>query len=300
VTTANQAPRPNPAAVWISAARPRTLPAAIAPVVVGSALAAHDHRFDAEAACLCLGFALLVQIGTNFANDYYDFVHGADTPARVGPRRAVASGLVSPRAMRAAMVAVFAAAIAVGLGLIHWGGPWMLAVGAASIVSGVLYTGGPWPLGYHGLGDLFVFVFFGLVAVTVTYFVQVGRVTAAALMAGVAVGLLSTNILLVNNYRDMETDSAARKRTLVVRFGRGFARGQFTASLVIALAMTVAFRAAGYGNGCLLPLLMAPLAWTHVRRLELGRNPADYVALLGDTGKFVAIYAALLAAGLLS
>jgi 1,4-dihydroxy-2-naphthoate octaprenyltransferase len=266
-------------------------------VVVGSALAAHDHRFDPAAACLCLGFALLVQIGTNFANDYYDFVHGADTAARVGPRRAVAAGLVSPKAMRRAMAAVFTASVFLGLNLIHWGGPWMLAVGGASILSGIAYTGGPWPLGYHGLGDLFVFVFFGLVAVAVTYFVQAGHITAPALMAGASIGLLSTNILLVNNYRDMETDVVAGKRTLVVRFGRPFARVQFAASL--ALAMPFLFLADGFGAWCLLPLLTAPLAWTHVRRLAIGGSAADYVTLLGDTGKFVAVYAALLAAGLL-
>jgi 1,4-dihydroxy-2-naphthoate octaprenyltransferase len=291
--------RASGAAIWISASRPRTLPAAVAPVVVGSALAAHDHRFELAAACLCLGFALLVQIGTNFANDYYDFVHGADTESRVGPRRAVAAGLVTPKAMRRAMAAVFTAAVFLGLNLIHWGGPWMLAVGAASIVSGIAYTGGPWPLGYHGLGDLFVFVFFGLVAVSVTYYVQAGHLTAPALMAGAAIGLLSTNILLVNNYRDVETDVVALKRTLVVRFGRSFARVQFTASLVIALAMPFLFLADGFGAWCLLPLLTAPLAWTHVRRLAIGENAADFVALLGDTGKFVAVYAVLLAAGFL-
>lgn len=285
--------------IWISAARPRTLPAALAPVLVGSALAARDHRFDPAAAGLCLGFALLVQIGTNFANDYYDFVHGADTEARVGPRRAVASGLVAPRAMWRAMACVFAAAVAVGLGLIHWGGPWMLAVGGASILSGFAYTGGPWPLGYHGFGDLFVFVFFGLVAVTVTYFVQAGHIAAEAVMAGIAIGALSTNILLVNNYRDMETDSATHKRTLVVRLGRGFARAQFAASLGIALAIPFLFLTDGFGPWCLLPLLTIPLAWSHLRRLGAGRTPADFVALLGDTGRFLAVYAALLAAGFL-
>jgi 1,4-dihydroxy-2-naphthoate octaprenyltransferase len=138
-----------------------------------------------------------------------------------------------------------------------------------------------------------------LVAVTVTYFVQAGRITAAAVMAGASIGLLSTNILLVNNYRDAETDAAAEKRTLVVRFGRGFARVQFAASLGIALAMPLFFLADGFGAWCLLPLLTAPLAWTHVIRLRIGKNPADYVALLGDTGRFVAVYAALLAAGFL-
>ena len=136
--------------------RLRTLPAAVAPVLVGSALAWHDGRFDAGAAAICLGFALLVQIGTNFANDYYDFVKGADTASRVGPTRAVAAGLVAPAVMRRAMILVLAAAFVLGLSLIAWGGPWLLLVGAASVVCAVAYTGGPYPLGYHGLGDLFV------------------------------------------------------------------------------------------------------------------------------------------------
>lgn len=284
--------------IWVSAMRLRTLPAAVSPVLVGSALARHDHRFDPVAAFLCLFFALLVQVGTNFANDYFDFVHGADNDARVGPRRAVASGLVSPGAMRLAMTAVFTAAFLAGLGLIHWGGPWMLAVGLACILSGVAYTGGPWPLGYHGFGDLFVFIFFGLVAVATTYFVQAGRVSAHALLAGAAIGALSANILLVNNYRDAETDATARKKTLVVRFGRGFARLQFAVSLAVALAVPVVFWGTGYGRWCLLPVLLAPLAWSHMRRLSPHRPPADLISLLGDTARLMAIYAALLATGL--
>jgi 1,4-dihydroxy-2-naphthoate octaprenyltransferase len=262
-------------------------------------MAAHDHAFDAAAAGLCLVFALLVQVGTNFANDYYDFVHGADTAARVGPRRAVASGLVPPAVMHRAMACVFAAAFTIGLGLIHWGGPWMLAIGIASILCGLAYTGGPWPLGYHGLGDAFVFVFFGLVAVTTTYFVQAGRVSGHAVLAAVPIGLLAANILLVNNYRDAETDSAANKRTLVVRFGRPYARFQFTASLCAALAVPLVFTATGYGWGCLLPLLMAPMAAGHVQRLAAATTPLEHVTLLGDTGKFLGIYAALFAAGIL-
>jgi len=299
VTGAAESKPPAPWRTWVSAARPRTLPAAVAPVVVGSALAGHDHRLVPAAAGLCLAFALLVQIGTNYANDYYDYVHGADTEARVGPRRAVASGLVPPAAMRRAMAAVFSAALAAGLGLIHWGGPWMLAVGLASILCGIAYTGGPWPLGYHGFGDAFVFVFFGLVAVTVTFFVQAGRISGHAVLAGVAMGLLAANILLVNNYRDAETDAAANKRTLVVRFGRGFARAQFTAALCGALAVPLLFKATGFGPWCLLPLLTAPLALSHVRRLAAARAAQEHVALLGDTGKFIALYAALFSAGVL-
>lgn len=293
-------PAPRPWRTWLAAARPRTLPAAVAPVAVGSALAAHDHRFAPAAAGLCLAFALLVQVGTNFANDYYDFLHGADSSARVGPRRAVASGLVSAAAMRRAMAGVFAAAFATGLGLIPWGGPWMLAVGLSSIACGVAYTGGPWPLGYHGFGDLFVFLFFGLVAVATTYFVQAGALTAYAVLAGVPVGLLAANILLVNNYRDADTDRAANKRTLVVRLGRRFSRAQFAASAAVALTVPLAFWAGGFSAWCLLPLLLAPLALSHCRRLAAAAAPRELVELLGDTGRFIFLYAALLCAGLLA
>ena len=290
---------PGPLDTWVAAARPRTLPAAVAPVLVGSAMAGHDHRFAPAAAALCLAFALLVQIGANFANDYYDFAHGADTPARVGPRRAVAAGLVRPEAMRGAMAAALAAAFAVGLGLLPWGGYPLLAVGAACILGALAYTGGPWPLGYHGLGDALVFVFFGLVAVSATYFVQAGRLTGPALLAGASMGLLAANILLVNNYRDAETDAAAGKRTLVVRFGRRFARAQHAASLAVALALPLAFWAAGFRAWCLLPVLTAPIAWSHVRRLAGAAAPAELVPLLGDSGRLIAVYAALFAAGVL-
>jgi 1,4-dihydroxy-2-naphthoate octaprenyltransferase len=289
---------PSALGIWVSACRPRTLSAAVAPVVVGSALAAHDHRFDPLAAGICLAFALLVQVGTNFSNDYYDFIHGADTAVRVGPRRAVASGLVRPAVMRRAAAGAFGLAFVVGLSLIHWGGYVMLAVGLASILFGYAYTGGPWPLGYRGWGDILVFVFFGLVAVTVTYFVQAAHVTRYALLAGVPLGLLAANILLVNNYRDAETDAAAGKQTLVVRLGRSFARVQHAASLAVAFAIPLVFYFAGFGPWSLLPLLAAPIAFSHVRRLAQGQGPGDYIALLGGAGKLIGLYAVLFAAGL--
>jgi 1,4-dihydroxy-2-naphthoate octaprenyltransferase len=285
--------------IWFDAARPRTLPAAVAPVLVGSALAWRDHSLDLAAGALCLGFALLIQIGTNFANDYYDFIKGADTAARVGPRRAVAAGLIAPTTMRRAMWAIFAVAFLCGLGLISWGGPWLLVVGVASIVCGIAYTGGPWPLGYHGLGDLFVFLFFGLVAVGATYFVQVGRVSIFALIAGVPIGLLAANILVVNNYRDVETDAVAGKRTLAVRFGRRAARIQHAVSLLIALAIPVWMAARDQNPWTLLPLLAAPLAWMQVTRLRNSTTPAELISLLGDTGKLLAAYSVLLSIGLI-
>ena len=285
--------------IWAAAARPRTLPAAVAPVLVGSGLAWRDGHFDGRAAGLCLGFGLLVQIGTNFANDYYDFIKGADTAARVGPRRAVAAGLISPATMRAAMWGTFVAAFLCGLGLIAWGGPWLIAVGVVSILCGVAYTGGPWPLGYHGLGDVFVFIFFGLVAVCTTYFVQAGRVSLDAILVAVPMGLLTANILVVNNYRDMETDAVAGKRTTVVRFGRGFARVQFIGSLLIALFVVPAILALRDHNAWrLLPLGMLPMAWRHIDRLRHQTRPVEQIALLGDTGKLLALYALLLTAGL--
>ncbi len=293
-----EAPRPSRWQIWSEAARPRTLPAAFAPVVVGSALAWHDGSFQPAAAAICLGFALLIQIGTNFANDYYDHRHGADTGARVGPRRAVAAGLVTPAVMRRAMIGVFAAAFALGLTLLWWGGPWLLAIGVASIVCGIAYTGGPYPLAYHGLGDVFVFVFFGLVAVGATYFVQAGSVDADVLLLAVPVGLLAANILVVNNYRDVETDRAAHKHTLVVMLGRTFAEQQFQGSLALAFGLMPVAAWRLESGWLLLPWLLLPVAWRHVRALAAGEAPADLIALLGATGRLLAAFALLVAAGL--
>lgn len=285
--------------VWVEAARLRTLPAAIVPVVVGTAVAAAHDSADFATAATCLGFALLVQIGTNYANDYFDFVKGADTAARVGPRRAVAAGLVSPAAMRAATIMAFVAAFLVGLLLIRVGGWILLPIGVVSIVCGVAYTGGPYPLGYNGLGDLFVFIFFGLVAVTTTFYVQVGYVAADAVTCAAAVGLLAANIIVPNNYRDMETDRAAGKRTLVVRFGRKFAVGQYAICAALALLCPVALGLRGYGWPILLPLLLTPLAVKLVRRLAASQDPREQIALLEDTAKFLAAFGVLLSVGLI-
>ncbi|MGA3007700.1 MAG: 1,4-dihydroxy-2-naphthoate polyprenyltransferase [Opitutaceae bacterium] len=283
--------------IWISAARPRTLPAAIAPVLAGSALAWRENAFRPLVALACLGFALLVQIGTNFANDYYDFLKGADTAERVGPRRAVAAGLVAPAAMRVAMWLVFALALAVGLTLLRDGGWPLLVVGLLSITCGLAYTGGPFPLGYHGLGDVFVFVFFGLVAVGVTFFVQTGHLSLEAWLVGAAIGALAVNILVVNNYRDAETDARAGKRTLVVRFGKSFARAQFAAAHGVALAvmLELAERLA-LRPALAIPagLLAAILAVGQIRRLSRAQSPAELIALLGAAGRYVAVYALLL------
>lgn len=293
--------RPSFLSIWVGAARPRTLPAAVAPVVVASALAWRDGDFVAPAALACMAFALLIQIGTNFANDYYDFVKGADTAERVGPRRAVAAGLVAPAVMKRAMVAVFALAFLAGLTLLGYGGWPLLIIGVASILGGIAYTGGPYPLGYNGLGDVFVFIFFGLVAVTATYFVQAGVVTSEAWIAGAGVGALSANILVVNNYRDVDTDARAGKRTLVVRFGRGFARGQFVLGHAVALAALAAVGAGDWspawvGAGV---LVCIAAGWMQTRRLARSKTPAELIGLLGATGLYLALYALVFAAGLI-
>jgi len=286
--------------IWLAATRPRTLPAAVAPVLVGTALAWHAGKFDPWAAAICLGFALLIQIGTNFANDYYDFVKGADTAARVGPRRAVAAGLVAPVTMRNAMAAVFVAAFLLGLTLVAWGGPWLLVIGVASVLCGIAYTGGPYPLGYHGWGDVFVFVFFGLVAVGATYFVQAGWPPVLVWLLAVPVGLLATNILVANNYRDAETDAVAGKRTLVVRFGRGFARVQFGFSLFVSFGLLPV--AAWHLDGAwwlLLPWLLLPEVWRQWQGLRESKTPGELIELLGAASRLLALYALLLAAGLI-
>ncbi len=283
--------------IWVEAARPRTLPAAVVPVAVATALAHAHGRADLVEAGVCLAFALLVQVGTNFANDYFDFRKGADTPERVGPRRAVAAGLVAPETMLRATLLVLGLAFLVGLVLVVEGGWILLPVGVASLVCAVAYTGGPYPLGYNGLGDLFVFLFFGLVAVGVTYFVQAGTPGADVLVAAAAVGLLAANILVANNYRDAETDARAGKRTLVVRFGRRFARWQYGVSHALALAAAPAMVGLGAGWGALLPAVLAPWAWSLTRALARSRTPAEQIALLGATARYLAAYGLLLAAG---
>lgn len=282
---------------WAEAARPKTLPAAVIPVLVGTALAAAHRSADYGKAAVCLLFALLVQIGTNFANDYFDFVKGADTPGRVGPRRAVAAGLIAPRRMLAATWLVLGVAFVVGLLLVRDGGWVLLPIGVVSIGCALAYTGGPFPLGYNGLGDIFVFVFFGLVAVDTTFYVQAGGLAPDATSCAAAVGLLAANILVANNYRDAETDARAGKRTLVVRFGRKFAVWQYALSHTVALLCPPALLLYGYHWPVLLPLVLAPWALLLTRRLASSRQPAEQIALLGATAAYLAAFGVLLGAG---
>ena len=297
---------------WLMAARPQTLPAAAAPVLVGVGLAVRAGVSEPVAAAFALVGALLLQIGTNFANDYYDAVRGADTDDREGFTRVTAGGLIAPGAVKRAMYATFASAIVVGTYLVYVGGVPILILGLASVVAGITYTGGPLPYGYRGLGDVFVFVFFGVVAVAGTYYVQAvsgvvgpfplwipeGTVPPAAIVAGLPAAGLSTAILVVNNVRDRETDAASDKRTLAVVLGYRASRIEWSALVGLAYAVPVVFWLDGSGTAVLLPLFSAPLAirlgatvWTRTDGEAL--NPA-----LERTGKLLFVHSALFAAGL--
>ncbi len=284
--------------VWLEASRPKTLAAAVVPVAVATAFAFGHEAANWTKAALCLAFALLVQIGTNFANDYFDYCSGADSANRVGPRRAVAAGLVTPRAMLWATGLVLAAAFGVGLFLVTDGNWVLLPVGIASIMCAIAYTGGPFPLGYNGLGDIFVFIFFGLVAVGVTFYVQVGFVTGAVWLSGAAIGLLAANILVANNYRDAETDAAAGKRTLVVRFGRRFAVWQYGLSAGFALGSGVwLYFFTGYGWLVLLPVGLLPWALRLTLRLAGSIDASEQIALLGASARLLFVFGILLGIG---
>ena len=283
---------------WIGAARPKTLAAAVMPVVLGGALAWDIGDFDLIPVLLCLGFAILVQIGANFANDYFDFLKGADTPERLGPPRAVASGRISLSAMKRATAGVFAAAVLCGSGLIYFGGWWLLLIGALCIGSALAYTGGPYPLGYHGLGEVFVFIFFGLVAVMFTFYLQSGYFNQESLLAAIVAGALTANILVVNNCRDAETDARSGKMTLAARWGRKFACYEYQMFSLVALAATVLLWRLGAGIGVLLPVAIWPMSLILRRRLVKAREGREYNELLGATALFLVLYSGLLAVGI--
>jgi 1,4-dihydroxy-2-naphthoate octaprenyltransferase len=291
-------PRPSWPAVWWAAARPKTLAAAVVPVAIGSALAWTDGRFHLLAALCALVAASLIQIGTNLANDLFDFLKGADTDARVGPVRVTAAGWVSPQTMRVATGVAFGLAFASGLYLV-WRGGWpILAVGLVSIALGVLYTATRYALAYTGLADVVVFVFFGPVAVAGTYYVQALGVTPASVAAGIAPGLLATALLVVNNLRDWREDAAANKRTLIVRFGPRFGHALLLAC-VLGAALTpplVVALAGGAGWGALAASLVAVSglrAWRRARAQE-GRA---LLPVLGETARLLALYGALFVPG---
>lgn len=280
------------------AARPKTLWAAVAPVVVGVAMAIEAGAFHAGAALCALLGAVLIQIGTNFANDYEDFLKGADTEHRRGPLRVTQAGLVRPATMKRATIGVFAAAVASGVYLILRGGLPVLVIGVLSILFGILYTAGRYSLAYLGIADLFVLVFFGPVAVAGTYYVQALEVPYAVMVAGLGPGFLATAILLVNNIRDVEEDRAAGKRTLVVRLGRSAAVGLYVFCIAAAaLLPVVLYLVTGEHAGAIAGALVLVPALPLVGRLRREREAGALNALLGATARLLLIYSLLLSGG---
>ncbi len=284
--------------VWLLAARPKTLWAAVAPVLMGTGMAFADHGFHPWAAVAALFGAVMIQVGTNYANDYFDHIKGSDTSERLGPTRATAAGLVTPSQMKRATIIVFVLAALAGAYLV-WRGGWpILVIGLVSILLGVLYTGGPKPIGYVGLGDLFVLVFFGPVAVAGTYYVQTLTFSMSAVIAGLAPGLFSVAILTVNNLRDVDNDARAGKRTLAVRFGKRFARREYVCCLLLAAAVPVWLV---FGDGGKLTALTAVaavlLGVPAMLKVLNGHDGPALNMVLAKTGQLLLLYSLLFTIG---
>jgi 1,4-dihydroxy-2-naphthoate polyprenyltransferase len=290
-----------PGRVWWSAVRPATLAASVAPVLAGTAVAIHEGGIRPAAGFGALVVALAMQVGVNFANDYSDFVRGADTPRRVGPVRAAASGVVAPQQVRWAALVAFGVAGIAGLVLSLLTDWRLLVIGAACLLAGWLYTGGPRPYGYLGLGELFVFVFFGLVATCGTVYVEALRVTPLAFLAGTGIGFLATAILVLNNLRDIETDAAAGKRTLATRIGRAHTLILLVVIVIAAFTVPILMSILGFASATVLLVLLAgPMAALPVRTALAGRSGPALVAALKRMAAAEMAYAMLLAVGLLA
>ena len=293
----------SPLHIWLMAARPRTLPAAVAPVLVGTALAATEGTFRWLTFVAAMLGALFIQVGTNLSNDYSDARRGADTEDRLGPVRVTAGGLVPPRQVLVATYVAFGVAVLAGVYLIATAGWELLLVGAASILAGVLYTGGPRPYGYEGLGEVFVFLFFGVVAVTGSYFAQTEQLTWEAFVLAVPVGLLAAAILVVNNVRDLETDRRAGKRTMAVRLGRGRARALYAAMVYGAFGAAVLPWLLGSDELSAwlgLAVLALPLAVPVVAIVRSRTDGPSLNGALARTGMLQLVFCALLSAGILA
>ena len=295
---ASRAPARWSALVWLQAIRPKTLSAGAVPVIIGIGLAYGQGSGRLLPAVAALAGALLIQIGTNLSNDYYDFKRGADTSERLGPVRVTQNGLIAPQVVLAAGLLCFAAAFAVGLYLVALGGWPIAALGVASLLCGFAYTGGPVPLAYIGLGDVFVLAFFGFGAVGGTYFVQTGSLTPAVAWASIPAGALSTAILVVNNLRDTATDAKAGKRTLVVRWGALAGKVEYCAMLAAAFAAPLLMWLLGTSRGWpLLSWLSAPLALPPLQRV-LRQHGAALNPALGGTARLQLVFGILFASGL--
>ncbi len=291
-----------PVSVWVAGARPRTLPAAVVPVVVGAAVA--FDRFPSSwsasswlATALALAVALSMQVGVNYANDYSDGLRGTDAD-RVGPVRLVASGLAVPAAVKRAALASFGVGSLAGIALSAWRAPWLIAIGILCIAAGWFYTGGSHPYGYAGFGELAVFVFFGVVATVGTAYVVAGRFSVMSLLASGAVGLLAVALLVTNNLRDIEGDARAGKTTLAVRLGASRTRALYAACCLLPFALVAVLAVLFDAGWALLVLAGSVFAVGPVRQVLTGASGRSLVAVLGETGRFQIAFGALLAAGL--
>ena len=290
---------PGSAKAWLLAARPKTLAAAAVPVMIGLALAFADvgtAGFKTVPAVLCIAFAFVMQIDANFVNDYFDFVRGNDDDSRLGPRRACAQGWIEPRQMLRAFIITTAAACAVGLPLIVYGGWCLVAVGALCVVFCFLYTTS---LASRGLGDALVLVFFGLVPVCMVYYLQAGTVTLEALLASLACGLVIDTLLLVNNYRDIDADARAGKRTLVVRLGVRRGRQAYLLAGVAAVAVGLTFALFGHAWSALLPVAYLVLHYGAYRRMVIINKGKALNMVLGLTARNMFVYGLLVSVGFL-
>lgn len=286
--------------IWIEAARPQTLAAAIIPVLVGASLAYQTELLNWTNTTVALICAMLIQIGTNFANDYFDFIKGSDTDERIGFRRATAAGLTTPKQMLNATILTMTLAFFLGLYLV-WSAGWViLIIGLLSLLFGILYTGGPFPLGYNGLGDVFVFIFFGTVAVMTTYYVNALEWSEASFWASLAVGALCVNILVVNNLRDVEQDKKSGKKTLGVLFGEHALKLEYSLMILLAYAIPPHFLVQlEYNAWILLPFITLPLAGYYIYRIWVEEKKVQLNPMLERTAQFMVIFGILFSTGII-
>ena len=284
---------------WLLASRPKTLLASVVPVMVGTALAINVDKFNPLVTLVALVCSLLIQIGTNFTNDLYDFYKGADTVSRKGPVRVLAAGLISVKEMKTGIIIAFLSAFILGLYLVYIGGIIILAIGVLSILAGIAYTAGPYPLAYKGLGDIFVFMFFGLIGTMGTFYLQANELSLPAFLSSIPVGSLITNILVVNNYRDIETDRIAGKNTLAVKLGKTFTQYQFIflifVSFIVPLLLFLFF---DFKFWIFLPYLTIPVVYKTISML-FTLDGVQLNETLELTAKLSAMYGILFSAGLM-
>jgi len=284
---------------FMLASRPKTLLAAVIPVLVGTSLAVYHDKFNGMAAIIALCCSVLIQVGTNYVNDLYDYLKGTDTADRVGPQRALASGLLTVNEMKTGIFLVFGLAFLLGLFLVYLGGWFILAVGVICILAGIAYTAGPYPLAYNGLGDIFVLIFFGFVATIGTFYVQALEVNLFSIWASIPVGALITNILVVNNYRDIEEDKLAGKFTLAVKIGPRFTRVQYILLLIVSyLSLIFIYISLKNNMMIFLPFLSLPVAVKLVKML-FDHNGKELNHTLELTAKFAGVFCVLLAIGII-